>query len=386
MKKKHIIAVHLLNDFSGSPFVLRQSIELLVRQGYTVDLLTATPQGKGFLSDIPGVRLHALPYRWSTNRWKTLLFYLWSQLRLFVCVSKMAGPEDLVYINSLLPFGAALAAKLRRAKLLYHIHEVSIQPALLKRWLLWVAGHTASIGLFVSDDLRKRTVWQKPAQVVYNALPADFIQQAILAPKTSSNQFRVLMLCSLKAYKGVWEFVQLANRLPNMKFRLVLNATPAAIDAFFQQHRLPPNLVLFPAQSDVHRFYADTDVVMNLSHPDGWIETFGMTILEAMYYRKPVIVPPVGGVLELVNTHVEGYSISAHDTDALCEALRTMQACPSLYNRMQAAAFRKATTFSPARFNRELIRAIRAVQSPEMVSPNTVRPMPTLFSGIPAME
>lgn len=386
MKKKRIIAVHLLNDFSGSPFVLRQSIEVLLKQGYSVDILTATPEGKGFLSDIPGARLHPVFYRWSPNRWKTLLFYCWSQLRLFINVSRMIRKEDIVYVNSLLPFGAALAGHWRGARVLYHIHEVSIQPALLKRWLLWVAQRTATLGLFVSADLHHRTSWNKPHRIVYNALPDSFIQQAMLSRASNSSRFRVLMLCSLKSYKGVWEYVQLADRLPNMQFRLVLNATTEAIQAFFQHASLPANLTCFPAQSDVHRFYSDTDVVLNLSHPDAWIETFGMTILEAMYYRKPVIVPPVGGVLELVTTHVEGYTISAHDGAAIREALLTLQACPSLYNRMQAAAFRKATTFTPLRFRRELLQVMASLQQPETNSNPTQSIQSSLFPGFPVLE
>jgi len=30
------------------------------------------------------------------------------------------------------------------------------------------------------------------------------------------------------------------------------------------------------------------------------VETFGLTILEGMTYKLPAIVPPVGGVIELV--------------------------------------------------------------------------------------
>ena len=49
---KKIIVFHLLNNFTGSPMVLRNVIELMVRKGYDVELYTSS--GDGFLSGISG--------------------------------------------------------------------------------------------------------------------------------------------------------------------------------------------------------------------------------------------------------------------------------------------------------------------------------------------
>ena len=43
--------------------------------------------------------------------------------------------NDLVYINTVLPFGAALIANLKSCRIIYHVHEVTINPRILK-WLL----------------------------------------------------------------------------------------------------------------------------------------------------------------------------------------------------------------------------------------------------------
>lgn len=351
MKTKRILAVHLLNDFSGSPFVLSQSLRLLIREGYAVELFTATPSGNGFLSGISGLKSHRLFYRWHKNRWLTLLFFLYSQAALFFRLLVYTRRSDLVYINSLLPFGAALAAKLRGCKIIYHIHEVSVQPPLLKRFLLEVANRTASRGLFVSEDLRKRTVFRKPARVVYNALPDEFVAKALCQPgKKPSTPFTILMACSLKKYKGVHEFVACAGRLSGFRFVLVLNASPAAIRDFFRKLSMPSNLELVPAQQDLHPYYQASDVVMNLSRPGEWVETFGMTVLEAMYYRKPVIVPPVGGVIELVTDEVEGYRVDSASLDELCNRLEMLAGCQDLYRSLSLQAFKKAKQFTRTRF------------------------------------
>ena len=46
----------------------------------------------------------------------------------------------------------------------------------------------------------------------------------------------VLMICSLKTYKGVNDFVDLAERMSHINFDLVLNATSESISDFFKEH------------------------------------------------------------------------------------------------------------------------------------------------------
>lgn len=350
MPEKRIIAVHLLNDFSGSPFVLRQSLEILVKEQYMVELFTATPSGHGFLSGIEGVVYRNIFYKWSRNRWITLVFYLYSQLHLFFKLLFRRRRAGIVYINSLLPFGAALAAWCRGIPVIYHIHEVSVKPILLKRFLTAMANRTAVMGLFVSRDVRERTAFRKKARVVYNALPADFIQQAMQHKKNSNEAFTILMICSLKVYKGVRQFINIAKELPQYRFNLVLNAADEDIARFFNGETLPGNIYLFPAQQNVHPFYAAASVVVNLSLPDQWVETFGMTILEAMYYKKPVIIPGVGGITELVTEGVEGYRVNPYDVNEVGERIRLLASCPVVYERMSVRAFRKAMQFSPSVF------------------------------------
>lgn len=366
MPEKRIIAVHLLNDFSGSPFVLRQSLEVLVKEQYAVELFTATPSGSGLLNGIEGVVYRKIFYKWSRNRWVTLLFYLYSQLHLFVKLLFRCRSGDVVYINSLLPFGAALAAKCRGIKVVYHIHEVSVKPVLLKKFLTAVANRTAVSGLFVSHDVRQRTAFRKKSRVIYNTLPPVFIQEALQHKTVRRNGFTILMICSLKLYKGINEFLSVAMALPQYRFNLVLNASQQAVTQFFRNKTLPANVHLFPAQQNVHPFYTSADVVVNLSLPDQWLETFGMTILEAMYYKKPVIVPGAGGITELVTDGIEGYRVNPYDVDEVCGRIRLLAGCPDIYQRMSVCAGKKAMQFSPSVFAAGIKNAFAGLYGPAL--------------------
>ena len=61
---------------------------------------------------------------------------------------------------------------------------------------------------------------------------------------------------------------------------------------------------------------------MNLSDPEGWVETFGMTILEAMAYGIPSIAPSAGGPLEIVEDGKNGYCLDVTNLQLVSEKIR----------------------------------------------------------------
>jgi glycosyltransferase involved in cell wall biosynthesis len=358
MRTPRIIAVHLLNDLSGSPLVFRQALEALQQEGYELHLLTATPAEKGFLTGIPGVHNHSLRYRWSSNKWITLLYFGWSQLVLFFRMFAMLRRDDIVYINTLLPFGAAIAGRLRGCRVVLHIHEVSIRPALLKKWLLFIAGNTADQLLFVSEYVRKNTAVHVSGQVIYNALQPSFVSNIRCRPQRAFGPFRILMVCSLRRYKGVEEFIRCAHQLPFMEFELVLNASRQELNAFFKDRPIPENIRIHTAQTNMHPFYERSSVVVNLSRQDQWVETFGMTLLEAMYYGKPVIAPAVGGVTELVVEGVTGYLRDSRQADEIVHLLMWLWAHEDVYKRMSTAARSRAELFTQESFRQSIVQSI----------------------------
>ena len=76
-----------------------------------------------------------------------------------------------------------------------------------------------------------------------------------------------------------------------------------------------------------------------------------MTVLEAMYYAKPVIVPPIGGVVELVENGVNGYCIEATNLDLICMRTQSLAENHGLYKKMSKAAFEKANLFTQSEFS-----------------------------------
>lgn len=345
-----IVAVHLLNDFSGSPKVLKQLLKGWVHNNMDVHLFTSAKK-EGFLSTISGVNYSYFWYKLAINPYLRLIFLVYSQIVLFLKVLFFLKKNDILYINTVLPFGAALAGKVRGVRVIYHIHETSMKPPILKRFLFGIVQLTAQDVVYVSQYVMKvENINVKNKYLLYNALEEDYFNTAANYNKLVSKKRNVLMICSLKIYKGVLEFVTLAQLNNHLKFRLVVNASQQEIDDFFKNVTLSNNLEIFPVQKDTHPFYQWADLVLNLSHPDLWVETFGLTAIEAMAYKRPVIVPPVGGIAELVEDGVNGFKINPHDTKELSLKINQIFDDPLLYFDLKNNAYAKALEFTENNF------------------------------------
>jgi len=347
-ENRKIYSFHLLNDYSGSPKVLMQLLKGWTKNSLETHLFTSSGR-EGFLSNIEGIKTNFFWYRFSKNKFLRLFNLFFSQFLLFFKLLFKVKKKDIIYINTILPFGAAILGKIKGCRVIYHIHETSIKPAIFKKFLFGIAKWTAKDVIYVSEFLAQEEKFKKAqTHILYNAIENTFLIEAeknrLALPKI--NPQNVLMVCSLKAYKGVDEFLKLAEENPNFEFRLVMNAKQKDIDVYFADFQIPRNLQLFETQTNLHPFYAWSDAILNLSRPDGWVETFGLTIIEGMSYRLPAIVPPVGGIAEIVEEGQNGFKVDCRNTDLLNQTLRKLLSDSDLYNQIAQNAQEKINEFS----------------------------------------
>lgn len=353
-----IFAFHLLNDYSGSPKVLMQLAKTWVKQDHEVTLVTCNGR-RGFLSDLEGVTYIYYWYRWASNPFVRLFNLTLSQFFLFIKLLFVVKKEDVLYVNTVLPFGAAFLGKIKGCRVIYHIHETSMKPALLKKVLFGLVKWSATEVIYVSEYLQKtEKMAGKQTHILYNAIENSFLSTANAFDTKKTVEGNVLMVCSLKEYKGVFEFLQLALLSQQYKFRLVVNASEDDIELFFKDHLIPSNLTIYPTQINTHPFYQWADVILNLSRPATWIETFGLTIIEGMAYGLPAIVPPIGGITELIEEGLNGYKIDSGNTDQLSKTLTLLLETPEIYWSMRNAALKQILRFSETEFEQKALKIL----------------------------
>lgn len=361
------IFIHLLNDYSGSPKVLSQVVTSVKENGNDAVVFTGKFGNKttGFLSNI--VKKHQYYfYKRFNNRYATLVSFMLSQVILFFKLLKYINKDVVIYVNTMLPFGAALAGFVMRKPVYYHVHEISLTPLSLKRFLRAVIQLTATKIIYVSETVKMAEPFVgKETQVLYNVLPESFALQA-QAHKyqyRSNNIFKVLMIASLKDYKGIKEFFAIAAALlgeNTIRFRLVLNANQQEIDSYIKGIDVPKNVTLVPRQKNVIPFYEQASLVLNLSRIDICIETFGLTIIEAMSFGIPVIVPPVGGPTEIVTHNKEGFLMSSYSIKEIADKIHMLSNNESKCMTLSKNAKERTLFFNEANFNRTILNVLDA--------------------------
>ncbi len=339
---------HLYNDFSGSPKVLAPVLRALAERGVSMDLHTSRGGVLDSLKDFSQIRFHQYNYIFSPSAATTMVRYAEVQLCTFFSAFRYLFSSRTFYINTLLPIGPALTGRIMGKRVVYHYHENADAKGafykILAKGMQWLASDI----ICVSDYQRSFLSRKKRVYVIPNALPEDFASR--LTPNTAEafERKRVLMLGSLKGYKGTKEFVRLAEMLPEYQFELVINDSQTEINAYWENEKLPrpANLKVFSRQEDVAPFYNRASVVLNLSNREECIETFGLTALEAMTAGLPVIVPTVGGIAEMVEDGENGYKIDVQNLPRIAWAIKVILSDKRQYERMAEGALKRAKEYS----------------------------------------
>ena len=344
-----------------------QALNSLEESGYTPIVVIGSHGVGGFVRSRRSVQ--TVRYCLSENRWLLLINFALTQLLLFGRVVRLCLKlrADTVYVNTVLPVGAVLAAVLCRRRVILHLHEVSLGSPTLFRVLYAIASRGADriicVSQYVADTLQ---VPAHKVEVVHNSLSRDAWATAagIAERRDPPNEqvFCVVMACSLRWYKGIDAFINLARETTcrkqsgaqTIKFELLLNCEDNEFKQFLNSTKIPLGLELVHRPPSVFRHYRQAGLVLNLSHPEGAVETFGLTLLEAMACAVPVVCPTVGGCTELFIPGSGGWQISSRDLDALIAIVELLAADQQVWLLASTQAVAAAQRFAPERFDHQL--------------------------------
>ncbi|MEL6269994.1 MAG: glycosyltransferase family 1 protein [Chloroflexota bacterium] len=102
---------------------------------------------------------------------------------------------------------------------------------------------------------------------------------------------------------------------------------------------------------ELSQAYASADIFV---FPSG-LETFGLVVLEAMAAGLPVVASQVGGIPDVVEEGVNGYTFPIGDVDTMIDGVRSIINEPGAWDRMAQAAYAYAQTMSWEVANDEVI-------------------------------
>ena len=256
---KRVVFIHLLNNYTGSPKVLRDVI-LDVINSNKIDCVLLTSESDGFLNELDQkiIKRYRLFYKWHNINIFRLLYFLLAQFQIFFFILFKTNKNDIIYLNTILPFSAYLASLISNRKIVNHIHENMSINKILYKIIRIVYKYNNQHSIFVSKYLKTVTKNTKKSIVAYNSVSNNFNDNNIEFSKKKN----VLMVSSLKMFKGVDTFINLAFNSNRLNFQLVVSSTNDEIFFFLKKHNIiiPNNLKIFPLQKDLSKFYREAIV------------------------------------------------------------------------------------------------------------------------------
>lgn len=312
---KPVLFFHQDNDYTGSTRVLADVIAHDYT-GQSVSVVVNKNRDKGFLSELLNVRMIGIWKPLYAGRPIPVVSNQIVRIQGFLLALIYGWRYETFYINTIVPFYAALVGRFYGKRIVYHVHEKFISHSLSVRILEYVFAHTIAKRIYVSKYTMSRYARHPlcEEEVRYNRLSQDFMSKVRICPLAERKRDTVLMIASLSKIKGIFNFLRVANLVPSLRFRLMLSADMDAILDFITEP-IPKNVELISAQSNIHPYLYEADLILNMSIPSLCIETFGMTILEAMAYCIPAIVPNVGGPVELIEDGCNGYCVDVTNVE-----------------------------------------------------------------------
>lgn len=318
----NVLFFHRANDYTGSTRVLADIISKKYRNE-KVTVITIDNNKGGFLSENKKIsikKIYSITFRGKNipivstliRKIHAVLLSLW-----------FGRKYDTFYINTIVPYHAAWVGRWYGKMIIYHIHEkykeMTASSRLMEKVFNGTKAHRIFVSKYCKDQYPERidSSWE----IQYNKLSDCFINKIILREIKDRSLNTVLMVSSLSKIKGVYNFVELPKRMPEYKFILVLSVSEERIKEVFGSITLK-NLEILPTQSDLHSIYNKADLILNLSTPPQCVETFGMTILEAMAYGIPAVVPNVGGPIEMIENGVNGYLVDVNNLESVTQSIK----------------------------------------------------------------
>lgn len=197
----------------------------------------------------------------------------------------------------------------------------------------------------------------------------ECIPNAIKVPrvdfkKVRENKLRILFLGSICSYKGIFDvikcFIQNKKYLEN---KVVLNICGVGESTYLNQMIVDGEITEFVNNIGwvdgvkKEQLLVESDVLIQPSY----IEAFGISVIEAMSYRLPVIGSKVGGIVDLIDEGVTGFLIDAGDMEMFMEKLRLFIEEPELVEQMGNVAFEKVKKYYPVIIEKQLSDLYRSL-------------------------
>ena len=336
----HITTVHPANDVR----IFYKECISLVRHGFDVYLIARHDAD----AVIDGVRIAALPLQRIKGAWR--LVNMWRAYRkacaIQAAVYHLHDPE-------LMLVGVVLKL-LKRATVVFDVHEDITKHALGKSWFLPVLRQCIAFGLGTLERLSDRLFdaiivpldsfkekYRSPAVAIYNY---PFTTDTPLQRKKIEHP-ALVYVGVIRQKRGVFEMIDAVARLtpdfPDLRLNLIGQFFPASLEERVRDRVQAlgigdhVNITGRMNYTEALAIVRESDVGLAVLHPaPNYLDSLPTKMFEYMLYGKPVIVSNIPLWEQIVRETGCGLTVDPFDLDDMVAKIRQLLSDAELRDRM----------------------------------------------------
>lgn len=238
----------------------------------------------------------------------------------------------------------ARVAILGKSTKIIHTQHLNIQD---KFFLTRIALRRISV-ICVSKDAKNILISKcklegKYIEVVYNTIDrtTDIGEvDELIEEMKEKGHFIVAHISRLVSYKGVFEFVEIANEvlnvLPEARFFLIGDGPEySRLKSKIEQLQINDKVFLLGPKKNILKQLEGVDLVLLCSE----IEGLPLVPLEAFYKKIPVVATNIEGTREEITNGKNGFLIEQKDIQAFSQKIIYLYHHPEIYSKMKVNAF-----------------------------------------------
>ena len=269
---------------------------------------------------------------------------------------RLCRRERIAVINVHYPSPGALGPALLRmvgayrGRLILSFHGLELQGARNAGWIqasVWrfILRHTdavVAVSRAFGNEAEEFAGGRAPVVVIHNGVDADVLRAGARRASNPLTELNgrdiILTVAKIESRKGVDVLVRSFAELRRTNPRLALVVVGQPGDSSADVHSLTEELGLGDdvffydnvPHDEMGAFFEKATVVCMPSRS----ETFGIVLLEAGVFHRPVVATRIGGIPEVIEDGENGLLVESDDVPGLTEALRRVLDDPKLAARL----------------------------------------------------
>lgn len=264
---------------------------------------------------------------------------------------------DLIHVNGSFQFKVAIAAKLVRIPVIWHLNDTQMD-AIVKKICIVLAQYCAS-GFIVTGKrvydyyIRGTTLEEKPYYEIQAPVDTSLFDPKNVASNKEVSQtqkIKIVTVAGINPTKGLEYFIEMGSNLAQQHKDIVFFVAGAELSSHQKYYQKLKNLLasteltnndfLFVGMIDnVPSFLQSADIFVFTSLS----ESGPATVWEAMSMGKPIVTTDVGSVSQYIEDGISGFIVPIKDPAALSEKVKILIENPALRKKMGEKARAVAT-------------------------------------------